>query len=400
MKVIKQIKITTIAAFAVLLFSNTAHSQKFKVTLDAGHGDHDYGAVYHGHIEKNIALAVVLKVGKLLEKSSGIDVIYTRKGDQFIDLVERANIANRADADIFVSIHCNANANNAADGCETYVMGMSKNSSNLEAAKRENAVVTLEKDYKQKYEGFDPKSPESFAGMTMAQELYLDQSIALAGKVQSQFIQLGKKSRGVKQAPYMVLHKAYMPRVLIEMGFISNQAEGSKLDSEAGQQEIAESIANAIISYKKEYFGASDNDSAIKPSQQIEPVKMIDTIAKKPTVKKPEVKKPEPKPESTRAKGEQSVAKPEVVSSAVASFKVQLSASGKKLELVPSNFNGLSNISISSEGNLYKYMYGETTNYEEARRLLSEAKAKGYSSAFLIAFKNGKKVSVQEALKQ
>ena len=400
MKVIKQIKITTIAAFAVLLFSNTAHSQKFKVTLDAGHGDHDYGAVYHGHIEKNIALAVVLKVGKLLEKSSGIDVIYTRKGDQFIDLVERANIANRADADIFVSIHCNANANNAADGCETYVMGMSKNASNLEAAKRENAVVTLEKDYKQKYEGFDPKSPESFAGMTMAQELYLDQSIALAGKVQSQFIQLGKKSRGVKQAPYMVLHKAYMPRVLIEMGFISNQAEGSKLDSEAGQQEIAESIANAIISYKKEYFGASDNDSAIKPSQQIEPVKMIDTIAKKPTVKKPEVKKPEPKPESTRTKGEQSVAKPEVVSSAVASFKVQLSASGKKLELVPSNFNGLSNISISSEGNLYKYMYGETTNYEEARRLLSEAKAKGYSSAFLIAFKNGKKVSVQEALKQ
>lgn len=400
MKVIKQIKITTIAAFAVLLFSNTAHSQKFKVTLDAGHGDHDYGAVYHGHIEKNIALAVVLKVGKLLEKSSGIDVIYTRKADQFIDLVERANIANRADADIFVSIHCNANANNAADGCETYVMGMSKNASNLEAAKRENAVVTLEKDYKQKYEGFDPKSPESFAGMTMAQELYLDQSIALAGKVQSQFIQLGKKSRGVKQAPYMVLHKAYMPRVLIEMGFISNQAEGSKLDSEAGQQEIAESIANAIISYKKEYFGASDNDSAIKPSQQIEPVKMIDTIAKKPTVKKPEVKKPEPKPESTRAKGEQSVAKPEVVSSAVASFKVQLSASGKKLELVPSNFNGLSNISISSEGNLYKYMYGETTNYEEARRLLSEAKAKGYSSAFLIAFKNGKKVSVQEALKQ
>ncbi len=394
MKVIKQIKVITIATFAILLFSNTAHSQKFKVTLDAGHGDHDYGAVHHGHIEKNIALAVVLKVGKLLEKSSGIDVIYTRKGDQFIDLVERANIANRADADIFVSIHCNANANNAADGCETYVMGMSKNASNLEAAKRENAVVTLEKDYKQKYEGFDPKSPESFAGMIMAQELYLDQSIALAGKVQGQFIELGKKSRGVKQAPYMVLHKAYMPRVLIEMGFISNQAEGAKLDSEDGQQEIAESIANAIISYKKEYFGANDNDNAIKPSQQIEPVKTGDTIVKKPTVKTPEVKKPEPKPVT---KPETT---PEAVTSGVASFKIQLSASGKKLDLVPSNFNGLSNISMSSEGNLYKYMYGNTTNYEEAKRLLSEAKAKGFTSAFLIAFKNGKKVSVQEALKQ
>ena len=393
MKVIKQIKVITIATFAILLFSNTAHSQKFKVTLDAGHGDHDYGAVYHGHIEKNIALAVVLKVGKLLEKSSGIDVIYTRKGDQFVDLVERANIANRADADIFVSIHCNANTNNAADGCETYVMGMSKNASNLEAAKRENQVIILEKDYQQKYEGFDPKSPESYAAIIMGQELYLDQSIALAGKIQGKFIELGKKSRGVKQAPYMVLHKAYMPRVLIEMGFISNQAEGSKLDSEEGQQEIAESIANAIVSYKKEYFGG-DNDNAIKPSQQIEPVKMVDTIAKKPTVKAPEVKKPEPQP-ATKPE-----TKPEAVTSGVASFKVQLSASGKKMELVPSNFNGLSNISVSSEVNLYKYMYGETTNYEEAKRLLSQAKAKGYTSAFLIAFKNGKKVSVQEALKQ
>ncbi|MFZ4679808.1 MAG: N-acetylmuramoyl-L-alanine amidase family protein [Flavobacterium sp.] len=386
----KYSKVLLILSFFFSFISQSFGQSKFKVTLDAGHGDHDYGAVYHGHIEKNIALAVVLKVGKLLEKNSSIDVIYTRKGDQFIDLVERANIANRADADIFVSIHCNANTNNAADGCETYVMGMSKNASNLEAAKRENSVVTLEKDYKQKYEGFDPKSPESFAGMIMAQELYLDQSIALAGKVQGKFIEIGKKSRGVKQAPYMVLHKAYMPRVLIEMGFISNQAEGAKLDSEEGQEEIAESIANAIISYKKEYFGTSDNDNTIKPSQQIEKVKAIDSVIIKPTVKSPDVKKPEPKVEP----------KPEVVSSSLALFKVQLSASGKKLELVPSNFNGLSNISVSSEGNLYKYMYGETTNYNEAKRLLSEAKSKGYSSAFLIAFKNGKKVSVQDALKQ
>ena len=383
-----------IALSFFFIITQSFGQSKFKVTLDAGHGDHDYGAVYHGHIEKNITLAIVLKVGKILERNSGIDVVYTRKTDVFIDLVERANIANRADANIFVSIHCNANPNNAADGSETYVMGMSKNASNLEAAKRENSVITLEKDYKQKYEGFDPKSPESFATMFMAQELYLDQSIALAGKVQEMFMDIGKKSRGVKQAPYMVLHKAYMPRVLIETGFISNQTEGSKLDSEDGQQEIAESIANAIISYKKEYFGASDNDSMIKPSQKIEPIKTVDTIVKKPTVKIIDVKKLGPK---TEIKPE---IKPEVVSSGIASFKVQLSASGKKLELMPSNFNGLSNISITSEGNLYKYMYGETTNYEEAKQLLSEAKAKGYSSAFLIAFKNGKKVSVQDALKQ
>ena len=385
--------------FAVLLFSNTAQSQKFKVTLDAGHGDHDYGAVYHGHIEKNITLAIVLKVGKILEKNSSIEVIYTRKTDVFIDLVERANIANKADANIFVSIHCNANTNNAADGSETYVMGMSKNASNLEAAKRENSVITLEKDYKEKYEGFDPKSPESIVSKTMIVEQFLDQSIALAGKVQSQFIQVGKKSRGVKQAPYMVLHKAYMPRVLIETGFISNQTEGSKLDSEAGQQEIAESIANAIISYKKEYFGASASDTMIKPSQQMEPVKTVDSVVKKPIVKSPDTKVPEVKKPEIKTETKPEI-KPEVVSSAVATFKVQLSASGKKMELVPSNFNGLSTISIASEGNLYKYMYGETTNYQEAKRLLSEAKAKGYSSAFLIAFKNGKKVSIQDALKQ
>ena len=367
---------------------------KFKVTLDAGHGDHDYGAVYHGHIEKNITLAIVLKVGKILERNSGIDVSYTRKTDVFIDLVERANIANRADANIFVSIHCNANPNNAADGSETYVMGLSKNASNLEAAKRENSVITLEKDYKQKYEGYDPKSPESLIGITIMGEEYLDNSIALAGKVQEMFMGIGKKSRGVKQAPYMVLHKAYMPRILIETGFISNQVEGAKLDSEEGQQEIAESIANAIISYKKEYFGASDSDTMTKPSQKIEPVKVVDTIVKKPIIKMPEIKKPELKVET------KVVIKPEMVSSSEASFKVQLSASGKKLELVPSNFNGLSNISIISEGNLYKYMYGETSNYEEAKRLLSEAKAKGYTSAFLIAFKDGKKISVQDALKQ
>lgn len=383
---------TIITCFFVLLFSlSTAWSQngKFKVALDAGHGDHDFGAVYNGHIEKNINLAIVLKVGKLLEKHNNIDVIYTRKTDVFVDLIERANIANRADANIFVSVHCNANKNTAADGTETYVMGMSKNASNLEAAKRENAVITMEKDYKQKYEGFDPKKPESMLGMTIMQEEFLENSIALAAKIQDNFVKLlGKKSRGggVKQAPYMVLHKAYMPRVLIETGFVSNPVEGARLDSEEGQSEIAEAIYKAILSYKKDNFdgedAASDN---VKPSQRVEEV-IVSTPVKKDSVVKKTDPKNVPVENEKPTKG--------VV------FKIQISASAKKLETTPSNFKGLKSISMTqTPAGLYKYMYGETANYEEAKRLLAEAKSKGYNQAFIIAFKDGKSVSVQEALK-
>jgi N-acetylmuramoyl-L-alanine amidase len=265
-------KATLLHWIILVLVSNSvlSQSQQFVVALDAGHGDHDYGAVFNGHIEKNINLAVALKVGKLLEKSSGIEVVYTRKSDQLVGLSERASIANKADATIFVSIHCNANKNTAADGTESYVMGMSKVASNLEAAKKENSVITLEKDYKQKYEGFDPNSPETMVGITIMQEEYLDNSISLASKVEDGFANLGKKIRhgGVKQAPFMVLHKAYMPRILIETGFISNPVEGDALNSEEGQNDIAKAIADAIVSYKNEYFGNGNNETE-RPSQKI-----------------------------------------------------------------------------------------------------------------------------------
>ena len=224
MNIKNKIKVLSIIGLLAFSLSGYCQNNKFKVTLDAGHGDHDYGAVYNGHIEKNISLAIVLKVGKILESQPNFEVNYTRDTDVFIGLVERANIANRVDSNIFVSIHCNANKNTAADGTETYVMGMTKNASSLAVAKNENEVVTLEKDYKQKYNGYDPSSPETLIGLTLMQEDYLNNSIALAAKVEDEFARIGKKIRGggVKQAPYMVLHKAYMPRVLIETGFVSN----------------------------------------------------------------------------------------------------------------------------------------------------------------------------------
>ena len=388
MHITNKIKVYLTLFLTIVTLGVNAQSNVFKVTLDAGHGAHDFGAVYSGRVEKNIALAVVLKVGKLLEVNPKIDVIYTRKTDVFIDLIERANIANRADANIFVSIHCNANKNTVADGTETYVMGMNKIASNLEAAKKENSVITLEKDYKQKYEGFDPNSPETMIGMTLMQEEYLDNSISLASKVEESFGALGKKliHGGVKQAPFMVLHKAYMPRVLVEMGFISNPVEGDKLNSEEGQNEIARAIAEAIVSYKNEYFGSGEAETTdVRPSQKIieKPIKDTSTPVKpKVIINSSELKKTELKKNAS-----------DVI------YKVQLSASVKKLALEPKNFKGLNSISMSYDNKVYKYMYGETSDYDEAQKQMQEAKNKGFNSAFLIAFRNGEKISIQEAIK-
>jgi N-acetylmuramoyl-L-alanine amidase len=374
----------------LLLFIGTVvqAQAKFKVTLDAGHGDHDYGAVYNGHIEKNITLDIVLKVGKILEARSDMQVNYTRKTDVFIELIERSNIANRADANIFVSIHCNANKNPAAEGTETFVMGLNKNASNLAVAKSENAVITLEKDYKQKYQGFDPNNPGSMIGLTLMQEEYLENSIALASKIQDKFSsELNIKGRGVKQAPFMVLHKAYMPRVLIETGFISNPTDGARLDSEEGQEDVARAIANAIIDFKKEYFGSGGAEVVDeKPSKKMD----------EPAVQQTETTATELTPAKVTPKET-----PKKDSKSAVEFKVQLAAVAKKVEPIAANFKGLEPIELATDnGSIYKYTFGSTADYAEAKRNLEEAKSKGYSSAYIIAFKNGKKVSIQEALKK
>lgn len=365
---------------AMHFLSGYSQNQKFKVVLDAGHGGKDYGAVYHGNIEKNIALQTTLRVGAILEKDPQIDVIYTRKSDVFIELQQRANIANKSKGSIFVSMHCNANKNQAASGNETYVMGITRNASNLEVAKNENEVVTLETDYKIKYDGFDPNSPESVIGISILQEEYLDQSIELAGRVQEFFTKkTDNKNRGVKQAGFLVLRQITMPRVLVEMGFVSNKEEGEFLNSEEGQQKLAEAIAGAILDYKNEFFNPSNNDDVkeeIKVSDKKE-----ETIVKDTPKKEVQVKAKEP------------VAEKGIV------FKIQISASTKELNTTPSNFKGLSPISFEFTGSLYKYFYASEKNYEIAKRKLEEAKQKGYNTAFIVAYKDGIKISITDAIK-
>lgn len=355
-----------------LIVGQLSHAQKFKVVLDPGHGAKDFGAVRSPYVEKKIVLDVALRIGKILEKEKDIEVIYTRKTDVFIELRKRSEIANKAKADLFVSVHANAYDGTAAVGTETFVMGTSNNASNLEVAKRENAVITLEDDYQMKYEGFDPNKPETLIGLTLLQDQYIAQSIDLASRLQTKFTyDLKRNNRGVKQAPLWVLHSVFMPSVLVELGFVSNPEEGKYLDSEKGKQELAESIAQAIIDYKKIHHAKEEQPEA-KPQKE-QP--------------KPEVVE---EPKVIHDTNEETIKGVE--------FMVQIAASSRKIETAPQNFKGLPDITVVKEGNLYKYLYRRTKNYEVAKEALAEAK-KHYPTSFLVAYKNGQKISIQDALK-
>ncbi len=338
----------------------------FVVVLDAGHGGRDPGNTGNGFKEKDIVLDVTLQVGKLLEKEPGIKVIYTRKTDVFIELDERGPIANEADADIFVSIHCNSH-HTQAYGAETFVMGVDKSGKNLETAKRENEVIFLEDNYEERYAGFDPNSPESLIGLTLMQEEYLDQSIMLAGLIQNNMVNnLKRKDRSVKSAPFWVLHHSYMPSVLVELGFLTHNSEGKYVNSKKGRKEMAKEIANGIIAYKKNIaLATSDFQNPVITEEEIE---------------------------------EAIVEAEEKIYDGV-TFKVQLAASSKKLATKAYNFKGLSEISRNEEDGLYKYYYGETSDYNKIQLMKTYAREKGYSGSYVVAFIDGKKVRLSEILK-
>ena len=371
-----QIKLFLFLAFIFSVNSMAQTSIKtFVVVLDAGHGGKDPGRPTNfGYKEKDIALDIVLKVGENLENQDNIKVIYTRSTDVFIELRQRAKIANKADADLFVSIHCNAH-NSQAYGTETYVLGLHRNDSNFRVAQQENEVIFLEDDFESNYEGFDPNSPESMIGLTLMQEDYLDQSILLARYVQDNFTyKLKRKNRGVKQAGFWVLHNTYMPSILIETGFITNKTEGDYLNSTFGKINISKSISDAILDYKSKLN--SDTPAVIETaSNQVdyvdsEVVLPVDASVVKITLSKPLIV-----------------------------FKVQIAAGSKMLAPKSYNFNGLDQISRQKSNTIYRYFYGNTASYSAAVKLLDIAISKGFSDAHVVAYKDGEKISIKQAFK-
>ncbi len=354
--------------FIFMLSFSLAQNKPFVVVIDAGHGGHDTGAVgstKHGIYEKNITLDVSKRLGSLMKKHYGnkVKVIYTRTTDKFVTLKGRANIANRNNADLFISIHCNANAKTSPYGSETFVLGLHRSADNFEVAKRENSVILLEEDYKVTYEGFDPNSPESVIGLTLMQDAHLDQSIEFAGSVQKHFSGIGRKNRGVKQAGFLVLRETAMPSVLIEIGFISNSSERQFINSSSGKNKVANAIFKSFSSYKKDF----DKKNGIIVKSEVTNSNKNDT--------------------------ERNTSKKDVI------YKVQLASTKKWINTKSSNFKGLKGIErIQNDNGVYIYTYGKTSDYSAVKKKQKEAQVKGYEDCFIIALKNGKRVSVKSTL--
>ena len=340
------------------------------VVIDAGHGGKDPGAVLGSTFEKDIVLSIALKLGGYIEDYlQNIDVIYTRNSDEFIELHERSAIANRNNADLFISIHADAGAPASVHGTSTFVMGLHKAAENLEVAKRENAVILKEDNYKQNYQGFNPNSPEYEIIFSLYQNAYLSQSIRLADMIQKQFKSRAMRNdRGVRQAGLVVLWNCTMPGVLIETGFLSNGTERAFLKSDYGQSIIASAIFRAV----RQYFGNEyrktgeivDNSSDIKE----------DTNSEK---QKPENAVPNNKSEII--------------------FKVQIASSPNKIENKASNFKGLQNVEREYLNNRYKYYAGSSSSYDEILTLQKTAREK-YPDAFVVAVKNNQRIPVGQAL--
>lgn len=352
------------------------------IVIDAGHGGKDPGSVCKAGFEKDVTLAVALKLGEYVEKyMPEVKVIFTRKTDVFVELHKRAEIANNAKADLFISIHVNANKSPTPSGSETLVLGLHRAKENFETAMRENAVILIEDDYNAKYEGFDPNSPESYIIFSLMQNVNFDQSITLAAKVQEQFKDRAKRlDRGVKQQGLLVLARTSMPGILIELGFLSNPVESKFLFSKNGQEVLASAIFRAIRNYKNSFDKDLKNEDISLPSDTIN-IEKVEVVENTVEVKDTASVKIEP------------------VQTDSIIFKVQFSSSGTKIPLNSPKFSNIDNVEEYIADGIYKYTSGNTTNYQTIIEIQKKVR-KSYPDAFVVSFKNGKKIPLNEALKE
>lgn len=383
----------------------SVEAKDFVVVIDAGHGGHDPGAVGKISKEKSINLNVALKLGQQIKKNcQDVKVIYTRSRDVFIPLGKRADIANDAQADLFISIHTNSVAgNNTAKGASTWTLGLAKSNANLDVAKRENSVILYESDYKTRYAGFNPNSAESYIIFEFMQDKYMSQSVHLASLIQKEFRHTCKRAdRGVHQAGFLVLKASAMPSILVELGFISNPEEERYLNSETGTISLANGIFRAFLAYKREHeiriTGSSrtvlpentDTDKVEAPDTTRETIDTSRKATKEPA-------KSSPNNTGTKQNTEKTSGSQTDKTSPV--FKIQILTSSRPIAANDKRLKGLKGVEHYQENGLYKYTYGSSADYNKIARTRREIAPK-FKDAFIIAFKSGKKMDIHTAIEE
>jgi len=389
-----------------LLLSNQSYSKDKSsrgletVVIDAGHGGKDPGAVVGRAREKDIVLEIALRLGRVIkEKLPDVRVIYTRSSDVFVPLFERSVIANKNNADLFISIHANYCASPSVKGTETYVLGLHRTQDNLNVAKKENSVILLEKDHTTRYEGFDPNLSESYIMFELIQNTHIDQSVAFAGILQDSFREHAQRaSRDVRQAGFLVLRETAMPGVLIETGYLSNQSEANYLMTNEGRETLALSIFNSFKSYKEKFESRLHIGSEISRKNQREE---SDSAPSKRQIAESKNEAPirsrdEKKVKESRSSKEE--LNPSVNPSNQITFAIQLAANPKKLSRNSRIFKGIEDISEIKIDGYYKYFCLETKSLSKAKQNLATVKMKIHD-AFIVSFKNGEPIPMKEALR-
>lgn len=345
-------------------FAQAPTQKSWVVVLDAGHGGKDPGAVGKRSHEKDIALKIVLKAGEYIKNSfNDVEIVYTRTTDKFIELHRRAEIANQAHADLFISVHCNASAKTSPNGTEVYVMGLNKTEANLQVAMKENNSVLLEDNHSENYDGIDPNSSEAYIAFSLYTNMYLDLSLQMAQNTLSAFnANVGRNDRGIKQAPFFVLYKTTMPSILIETAFISNYEDETYLISAAGQNAMAYSIYKAFVEYRNDVDHTNYLPIDMGKSSELQ---IRETNA------------------ATNNEG--------------IDFKIQFASFKEIIPSDDSRFKGLKDVHYIKDGSYYKYMCGTNSSYSGAKEELSKVKELGYNDAFLVAYQNNKRISISEA---